>query len=76
MLFSVSHNQKFTLKALLCKKKALFFVKLQWYTVYDIIKFSGSGLLKKQKTAPCISIYYTNTILIIRKLYHFRIFLI
>lgn len=52
MLFSVSHNQKFTLKALLCKKKALFYVKLQWYTVYDIIKFSGSGLLKNKKQHP------------------------
>ncbi len=74
MLFSVSHNQKFTLKALLCKKKALFYVKLQWYTVYDIIKFSGSGLLKKQKAAHCISIQHTNKIIIIRKLYHRRMF--
>ena len=58
MLFSVSHNQKFTLKALLCKKKALFYVKLQWYTVYDIIKFSRSGLLKKQKSTLYINLLH------------------
>lgn len=74
MLFSVSHNQNFTLKALLCKRKLFFMQSYNGILFLIIFKFSGSGLLKKQKAAHCISIQHTNKIIIIRKLYHRRMF--